>query len=57
MILFRRAEPPALILASRRSFRILAWSAALEGGVLGCGDEVGVEVEGMLQYVHSQREL
>lgn len=34
MILFKRAEPPALILASRRSLRIRAWSAALEGGVL-----------------------
>ncbi len=33
-ILFSRAEPPALILASRRSLRMRACSDALEGGAL-----------------------
>jgi hypothetical protein len=39
VILLSRADPPALILASRRSFRMRACSAALEGGVLGAEDE------------------
>jgi len=41
VILFRRAEPPARILASRRSLRMRACSAALEGGVLGEEDGAG----------------
>jgi hypothetical protein len=45
VILFSRAEPPARIFASRRSLRILAWSAALDGGVLGVpGSEEGIGV-------------
>ena len=47
MILFKRAEPPALIFASRRSLRIRAWSAALEGGVL-VSDEAGGGVSAIL---------
>ena len=42
VILLSRAEPPALILASRRSFRIRACSAALEGGVLASEEATGV---------------
>lgn len=34
VILFNLAEPPALIFASRFSFRSLACSAALDGGLL-----------------------
>jgi hypothetical protein len=41
VILFNLAEPPARILASRRSFRILAWSAALDGGVVVPEDGAG----------------
>jgi hypothetical protein len=41
VILFNLAEPPARILASRRSFRMRACSAALEGGVLGSEDGGG----------------
>lgn len=40
VILFSRAEPPARILASRRSLRSRACSAALEGGVGGSEDMV-----------------
>lgn len=40
VILFSRADPPARILASRRSLRSLAWSAALDGGVGGSDDMV-----------------
>jgi hypothetical protein len=46
-ILFKRAEPPALIFASRRSLRMRAWSAALEGGVLA-SDEVAGGVSAIL---------
>lgn len=43
VILFNLAEPPALIFASRFSFRSLACSAALEGGLLaGSAEVVGV---------------
>jgi hypothetical protein len=41
VILLRRALPPAFILASRRSFRMRACSAALDGGVLGSEDICG----------------
>jgi hypothetical protein len=41
VILFNLAEPPARILASRRSFRMRACSAALDGGVLGSEDGGG----------------
>jgi len=45
VILSKRADPPALIFASRRSFRMRAWSAALEGAVLGVpGSEEGMGV-------------
>lgn len=46
-ILLSRAEPPALIFASRRSLRMRACSAALEGGVLA-SDEAGGGVSAML---------
>lgn len=39
--MFNLAEPPARIFASRRSLRIRAWSAALEGGVLGSEEGAG----------------
>lgn len=48
VILFSRADPPARILASRRSLRSLAWSAALEGGV-GGSDDVTVGVSAMAE--------
>jgi len=41
VILFNLAEPPARILASRRSFRMRACSAAFDGGVLGSEDGGG----------------
>jgi hypothetical protein len=41
VILFNLADPPARILASRRSFRMRACSAALDGGVLGSEDGGG----------------
>jgi hypothetical protein len=45
VILFNLAEPPALILASRRSLRMRACSAALEGGELASlGEEDGTGV-------------
>lgn len=45
VILFSLAEPPALILASRRSLRMRACSAALDGGELASpGDEEGTGV-------------
>lgn len=45
VILFSLAEPPALILASLRSLRMRACSAALEGGELATsGDEDGTGV-------------
>lgn len=43
VILSNLAEPPALIFASRFSFRSLACSAALDGGLLaGSAEGVGV---------------
>jgi hypothetical protein len=53
VILFSLAEPPALIFASLRSFRMRACSAALEGGELATsGDEDGTGVvSDMLGYV------
>ncbi len=53
VILFSLAEPPALIFASLRSFRMRACSAALDGGELATsGDEDGTGVvSAMLQYV------
>jgi hypothetical protein len=44
VILFNLAEPPALILASRRSLRMRACSAALEGGELPVHGEDGTGV-------------
>jgi hypothetical protein len=45
VILFSLAEPPALIFASRRSLRMRACSAALDGGELALlGDEDGTGV-------------
>jgi hypothetical protein len=44
VILFNLAEPPALILASRRSLRMRACSAALEGGELAVLGEDGTGV-------------
>lgn len=45
VILFNLADPPALILASRRSLRMRACSAALEGGELALlGEEDGTGV-------------
>lgn len=48
VILFNLAEPPARIFASRRSLRIRAWSAALEGGVLGSEEGTGGGVSAIL---------
>ena len=49
VILFSLAEPPARILASRRSFRMRACSAALDGGVLGSEDGGG-GVSAIVEY-------
>ena len=53
VILFSLAEPPALIFASLRSFRMRACSAALEGGELETsGDEDGTGVvSAMFRYI------
>ncbi len=54
MILFSLAEPPARILASRRSFRILACSAALDGGLGAPGDVAGgVSAISRSWYLHT----
>jgi len=53
VILFNLAEPPALILASRRSLRMRACSAALEGGELAgtSGEEDMMGVSGLLSAI------
>jgi len=53
VILFNLAEPPALILASRRSLRIRACSAALEGGELAgtLGEEGMAGVSGVVSAI------
>lgn len=56
MILFNRADPPARILASRRSLRMRACSDAVEGGVLGSDDAFGV-ASAILQWVAFERGL
>jgi hypothetical protein len=50
VILFSLAEPPALILASRRSLRMRACSAALDGGELAL---LGDEGTGVLSAIFS----
>jgi hypothetical protein len=54
VILFSRADPPARILASRRSLRSLACSEALEGGV-GGSDDVTVGVSAMAETADGDR--
>ena len=53
VILFNLAEPPALILASRRSLRMRACSAALEGGELAAmlGEEGMTGVSGVVSAI------
>jgi hypothetical protein len=53
LILLSLAEPPALILASRRSLRMRACSAALEGGELAgaLGEEDTMGVSGVVSAI------